>query len=96
VLRPHILRFEIDRSLTGMGHESYLTSGDVTGDRPPDLLAERLFGTGDVTSVHVFSNIVTVSTRDAAPATDDRIAALEDVLRGLFIHYRPGIVPTAV
>jgi len=39
-----VLRFEINRSLTGMGHE----------------LARRLFEHGGVKAVHVFSNMITV------------------------------------
>ena len=39
---PEILRFEINRSLTGMGHERFRSLGDVVRDRPVDRLARRL------------------------------------------------------
>jgi len=100
------VRFEIDRSLTGQGHESYDTPGAATG-RPPDELARRLFETELVSSVHIFSNLITVTLRDE-PAdlgsdNDDRIARPSDALatlthaiEGLFIHYRTGVTPTPV
>ena len=43
---PGVARFEINRSLTGMGHEHYAPIDDVLGHRPVDELARRLFDTG--------------------------------------------------
>lgn len=53
--------FDLNRSLTGMGVERYASEADTRekGDRPPDLLARRLFGLG-VDGVTVYANVVTV------------------------------------
>ncbi len=85
---PGIVRFEINRSLTGMGHERYRSAAEATGQRPPDELARRLFERGGVEAVHIFSNVITV---DLAPGADG--SGLLEVIQGLFIHYRPGVLP---
>lgn len=82
--RPGVLVFELNRSLTGMGHERYHTA-DVTGVRPVDELARRLFAEG-VKSVHVYSNVVTVETDPGADS--DHLA---EVIRELFTYYREGV-----
>ncbi len=58
--------FDLNRSLTGMGVERYASDADTTGrgDRPPDLLARRLFALG-VTGVTVYGNVVTVEAPEA-------------------------------
>ena len=61
---PEVRFFETNRSLTGMAIERYTSADDVTGDRPPDVLARRLFDLG-ATKVTVYSNVVTVD----APAS---------------------------
>lgn len=86
-----MMRFEIDRSLTSTSHESYRSAPRSDSRRPSDVLASRLFATGHVRAVHVFSNIVTISTEVGAD-----VDQLEDVLRNLFTHYVPGVLPTAV
>jgi hypothetical protein len=63
--RPEIRFFEANRSITGMAIELYAAPGDAVGDRPPDVLAKRLFDLG-ATKVTVYSNIVTVEARAAA------------------------------
>ena len=83
-----IVRFEINRSLTGMGHERYASAAEATGNRPPDELARRVFERGGVEAVHIFSNVITV---DLAPGSDG--SGLLDIIRTLFIHYRPGVMP---
>jgi len=93
--RQDVVRFELDRSLTGTGHESYAAPPDAAGDRPVDVLAARAFGTGSVAAVHAFSNLVTITLRpDRAGA--DSLDSLQGVIEGLFIHYLPGVEPTAV
>ncbi|HSP02644.1 MAG TPA: hypothetical protein VLR27_04040 [Acidimicrobiales bacterium] len=57
---PEILRFEINRSLTGMGHERYRSLDDLVLDRPVDRLARRLLEHGGVDGVHVNSSVITV------------------------------------
>lgn len=57
---PSVRFFDTNRSLTGMAIERY-EPGDprLTGNRPPDVVARRLFALG-ATSVTVYSNVVTV------------------------------------
>jgi hypothetical protein len=82
-IRPDVAIFELNRSLTGMGHES---AADAVRDRPVDELARRLFEPGGVEGVHIYSNMVTV---DLAPgATAD---GMEQIIRDLFTYYRPGV-----
>lgn len=57
---PGVVRFEINRSLTGMGHERYSSLDDILRDRPVDLVARRLFEHGGVSAVHVNSSVITV------------------------------------
>ena len=87
--RPALVRFELNRTLTGTGHERYRFDVAVSGDRPPDELARRIFEKGGIASVHVHSNIVDVEL--LAGGTADGI---EDIIRELYIHYRPGVVPS--
>jgi hypothetical protein len=79
---PGLARFEINRSLTGMGHERYASVDDILDDRPVDELARRLFETGGVTQVHANGSMVTVHLADGW--TGDRLL---DVIRGLYIYY---------
>ncbi len=85
---PGVLRFETNRSLTGMGHERYLRGEEVTGHRPPDELARRLFERGGVDAIHVYSNVITVDLAENGDGT-----AMLEVIHDLFIHYRPGVLP---
>ena len=85
---PGIVRFELNRSLTGMGHERYPTRESATGERVVDELVRRLFDTGKVSGVHVYSNMVTV---DLAKGMDS--TGLGQVIHDLFIYYTPGVVP---
>ena len=57
---PGVVRFELNRSLTGMGHERYASVSEATGNTPGAVLARRLFETGQVGAVHVYANVVTV------------------------------------
>ncbi|HEV7887252.1 MAG TPA: NifU N-terminal domain-containing protein [Acidimicrobiales bacterium] len=87
--QPGVVRFEINRSLTGMGHERYRSAADATGERPPDVLARRLFEHGGVDAVHIFSNVITVDLSKGSSGAD-----LADVIRDLFIHYTEGVQPS--
>jgi hypothetical protein len=81
---PGIARFEINRSLTGMGHERYASADDVIDNRAVDELARRLFATGGVSWVHVNSSVITVALADGWAGEQ-----LLDVIRGLYIYYPP-------
>ena len=80
--RPDVVRFELNRSLTGMDHERYRSREEATGNRPPDELARRLFDRGGVDAVHIYSNVVTVDLADGATAE-----GMADIIHGLFVHY---------
>ncbi|HEX2043765.1 MAG TPA: hypothetical protein VHF24_14125 [Acidimicrobiales bacterium] len=86
--RPGVAIFELNRSLTGMGHERY-RSPEVTGNRPVDELARRLFATGLVGAVHVYSNVVTVEL--AGGADEGARQTLAEVIHNLFTYYREGV-----
>jgi hypothetical protein len=86
--RADVVRFEINRSLTGMAHERYRSRDDAGGPRPPDELARRLFDHGGVEAVHIYSNVITVDL--SAGASPEGLA---DVIQTLFIHYVPGVLP---
>ncbi|MEQ8840069.1 MAG: hypothetical protein RIB98_03740 [Acidimicrobiales bacterium] len=83
--KPGILRFELNRSLTGMGHERYKDGDEILGDRPPDVLARRIFESGDVAAVHIYGSMVTVTL--ASTESGD----LETILSGLYTYYVPGV-----
>jgi hypothetical protein len=86
--RPGVVRFEINRPLTGMGHERYVAGQPIEGNRPPDELARRILEHGGVEAVHIYDNIITVDL--AKGATDD---GLIDVIRDLFLYYREPSAP---
>jgi hypothetical protein len=81
---PGLARFEINRSLTGMGHERYASVEDILDDRPVDELARRLFASGGVTQVHANGSMIIVHLADGWTG-----AQLLDVIRGLYIYYPP-------
>ncbi len=85
-IRPDVAIFELNRSLTGMGHERYRSAADAVRDRPVDELARRLFEVGGIEGVHVYSNMVTVDLAAGADAS-----GLEQIIRDLFTYYRPGV-----
>ena len=85
---PGIVRFEANRSLTGMGHEHFASAAEATGDRPAAVLARRMFATGHVGGVHVFANQITV---DLAKGYDE--SGLDDIVRDLYQYWKPGMEP---
>jgi hypothetical protein len=86
--QPGVVRYEANRSLTGMGHERYAASREVTGERPPDELARRLFERGGVTAIHIYSNMITV---ELAPGAESD--GIKEIVEGLYTYYRPGVLP---
>jgi len=84
-----LVRFELNRSVTGMGHERFTESPDAGRNRPADELARRLFAQGDVAAVSLYSNQVTV---ELVPHGNDD--GLQDIIEGLYIHYTPGVTPS--
>jgi hypothetical protein len=89
--RPGVVRFEINRVLTGTGHERYVEGDPILGDRPPDVLARRLFERGGIDRIHINSNVVTV---DLTKGADDT-SGIAEIIADLYTFYRPGVeVPT--
>jgi hypothetical protein len=86
---PGLARFEINRSLTGMGHERYASVDDILDDRPVDELARRLFESGGVTQVHANGSMITVHLAEGWSGDQ-----LLDVIRGLYIYYPPTAAAT--
>lgn len=85
---PGIVRFEANRSLTGQGHERFTCEGDAIGPRPAAELARRLFATGQIDGLHVYSNIVTVNLRRGFAGD-----GLYDIVRELYQYWKPGMEP---
>jgi hypothetical protein len=83
-----VVRFEINRSLSGMGHERFASAADAWDSTPSAELARRLFATGQVEAVHVYANIITV---DLLKGHDS--AGLADVVRDLYQYWKPGVEP---
>lgn len=79
---PEIVRFEINRSLTGMGHERFRSVDEIVRDRPVDRLARRLLEHGGVDAVHVNSSMITV---DLAGGSTGQ--GLKEVIEHLFRFY---------
>jgi hypothetical protein len=87
--RPNVVRYEINRPLSGMGHERYSVAAPVEGDRPVDELARRLLVTGQVSALHINGSMITVEL-----APDGRPDGLLEIVRDLFQYYREGVQPT--
>jgi hypothetical protein len=87
---PGYVRFELNRTLTGMGHEHFAQKADAVGTRPSAELARRLFSTGQVAGVHLFANIVTVDL-----AKGQTSEGLAEIVRDLYQYWKPGMTPPA-
>ena len=85
---PGVVRFELNRTLSGQGHERFAGVDDAYGDTPSDELARRLFDTGQVAGVHVMANIVTIDL--AKGRNSDGLA---DIVRDLYMYWKPGVEP---
>ncbi|MBK5221760.1 MAG: hypothetical protein JJE52_02570 [Acidimicrobiia bacterium] len=83
---PGTVRFEINRSLTGVGHERYLAGVPVEDDRPPDRLARALFERGGVDVIHIYNNVITVDLDEHRDPS-----GLKEIIEGLYTYYRPGV-----
>lgn len=85
---PGVVRFELNRTLTGMGHERFESVLDAGGHTPAASLARELFATGRVGAVHVYGNMVTV---DLAKGYDSE--GLTDLVREMYRYWKPGVEP---
>ncbi|MDQ1395579.1 MAG: hypothetical protein QOG64_838 [Acidimicrobiaceae bacterium] len=89
--KPGVVRFDLNRTLTGMAHERYRSPDDALGQRPPDLLARRLFERGGIDAIHIHSNQVTVDLTKGATSE-----GLSELIEGLYTHYLPGVQPSII
>lgn len=85
---PGMVRFELNRTLTGQGHEHFYSAVEAVGPRPAAELARRLFDTDRVVGVHMFSNMITVDLRKGFNAD-----GLGEVIRDLYQYWKPGVEP---
>ena len=83
--RPGIVRFELNRSLTGMGHARFEAGQEITADDPAAELARRLLDQGGVAAVHIYGSMVTVHLSSTEPGD------LASVIGGLYTYYLPGV-----
>jgi Scaffold protein Nfu/NifU N terminal len=92
-VRSDVMHFELNRSLTGMQTHRYQAAEHISGTKPPDELARRLFTLG-VSAVTIYSSVVTV----VAPAEQwgTLQPKVEEMITNLFIHYRDGQPPAAI
>jgi hypothetical protein len=84
--RGGLVRYELNRSLTGTGHETYRADDVIVGDRPADVLARRLFAHGGVDAVSINSSVVTVDV-----AKGGETAGIKEIIEDLYTYYRPGV-----
>ena len=89
---PGVLRFETNRNFTGMSRESYGSIDDVLTDRPPDVLARRLFEQGGVEHVSIYGGMVTIKTTSRPGEAGENQQVIED----LYLFYLPGDPPPEV
>lgn len=85
---PGVVRFEVNRTLSGQGHERYRSPADAWGPSQTDELARRLFATGQVAGVHVYANIITVDLQKGYDAE-----GLSDIVRDLHQYWKAGVTP---
>ena len=90
--RPGVVRYEANRSLSGMGHESFRVSDSGAhlhrAASSSAELARRLFATGRVAGVHVYQNMITVDLEKGHTAD-----GLGDIVRDLYQYWQPGMAP---
>lgn len=86
--RPGIARFELNRSLSGMGHERFASADSVFGDSASANVARQLFASGRVSQVHIYANVVTVELERGFDST-----GLADVMSEMYRYWKPGVEP---
>ena len=85
---PGVVRFELNRTLTGMGHERFASVLDADEETPSASLARQLFATGKVAAVHAHGNMVTVDLEKGYDSS-----GLSDLVREMYRYWKPGVVP---
>ena len=81
-----MIRFEANRTLTGMGHEVFRSLDDAIGPRPAAMLARTLLSSGKVDAVHMYSNMITVDLTNPSDS-----GGLSDLVRDMYQYWKPGM-----
>lgn len=85
--RPGVVRYELNRTLTGTGHEIYKPDTVISGNRPPDNLAKQLFeGVRGIESIHMNGSVVTVEMSFGSDA-----GAAKAIIEDMYTFYLPGV-----
>jgi len=69
-----------------MGHDRFTSPDQITGDRPVDDVARRLFERGGVEAVHINSNVITVTLGVGTTST-----GMKEIIEGMYTFYLPGV-----
>jgi hypothetical protein len=85
--RAGVVRYEINRVLTGMGHEVYSQAPTAGAHRPADELARRLFARGGIRNVHLNGSVITIELADSD--TD----GITEIIESLYTYYVRGVEP---
>lgn len=85
---PGVVRFELNRTLSGMGHQRFNSIAEAVGPTPGAMLARMLFATGKVDSLHVYANMVTVDLKKGFDA-----GGLADIVAEMYRYWKPGVEP---
>ncbi len=81
-----VIRFDTNRSFTGMGHERYHFGDVITERRPSDVLAEALLETGKVEKLHIYAQTITVTLNQGASSD-----GLKEIIENIYVYYKPGV-----
>ena len=84
--RGGVIRYELNRVLTGTGHEIYRNTDQIDGNRPPDELARRIFAHGGVETVSINASMVTVDMEKGGSSE-----GIKEIVEDLYTYYRPGV-----
>ncbi len=86
-----VVRYETNRALSGMGHESYRSAADILWERPVDVLAQRIFDRGRVEAVHINGSVITVQLSAGAGSE-----GIKEIIEGLYTFYQEGDEPEMI
>lgn len=85
---PGVVRFEVNRTLSGQGHQRFGSVDDAYGDSSTDELARQLFASGQVAGIHIYSNMITVDLQKGFDSD-----GLADLIRDMYQYWKPGVTP---
>lgn len=85
--RVGVVRYELNRVLTGMGHEVYRAAPGPGATRPADELARRLFARGGIKTIHLNGSVVTLEL------SNNKTDGIVEIIQNLYTYYVPGVLP---